>query len=163
MSDTTRLTSCPKVVSCARASMRSSRFATTAARISTPAPRITTIQVGATAAAPNAKPMPSTWNSAPPACDKPLPCNRSLPDKTSGIAADFTARATRTHPWMNSSPTISATVAPTFPSVVPFPSGSIAPTATSETTAAVTRFDHVRIRRRSNRSITTPMNGLTSV
>ena len=107
--------------------------------------------------------MPTTWNSAPPACESALPCSRSLPDKTSGIAADFTASATRTHAWMNSSPTIRATVAPTLPSDVSLPSGSITATATTETTTAVTMFDQARTLRRSNRSMTTPMNGQTSV
>ena len=123
----------------------------------------TTIHDGNAAAAPNANPMPTTWNSAPPACERPLPWSRSLPDKTSGIAADLTASATRVHPWMNSSPTIRATVAPTLPSDVSLPSGSMTASATIETTTAVTMFDRLRIRRRSNRSIPTPMNGLTSV
>ena len=47
--------------------------ATTEATTRTPAPKITTIHVGNTAAAPNAKPIPITWKSAPPACDRPLP------------------------------------------------------------------------------------------
>ena len=159
----TRRTSAPNVDTGFVRSMRSSRSPPTDATTNTPAPRTTTIHVGNAAAAPNAKPIPITWNSAPPACDTPLPCNRSLPDKTSGIAADFTASATRTHPWMNKSPTISATVAPTLPSDVSLPSGNITPTAISATTAATTRFVQVRIFRRSVRSMTTPMNGLTSV
>ncbi len=86
-----------------------------------------------------------------------------MPDSTSGIAADLTASATRVHPWTNNSPTIRATVAPTFPSDVSLPSGNMTATATIETTTAVMMLDRLRIRRRSNRSIPTPMNGLTSV
>ncbi len=163
MLDRTCFASWPNVVSCGSVSIRSSRFATSAATIRTPAPITTTIHDGNAAAAPNANPMPTTWNSAPPACERPLPWSRSLPDRTSGIAADFTASATRVHPWMNSSPTIRATVAPTLPSDVSLPSGSMTANATIETTTAVTMFDRLRIRRRSNRSIPTPMNGLTSV
>ncbi len=163
MLEMTRFASWANVESCGCISMRSSRFATSAATTSTPAPMTTTIHDGSAAAAPNANPMPITWKSAPPAWERPLPWSRSLPDSTSGIAADLTASATRVHPWMNNSPTISATVAPTFPSDVSLPSGNMTATATIETTTAVMMLDRLRIRRRSNRSMPTPMNGLTSV
>ncbi len=69
---------------------------------------MTTIQPGNAAAAPRANAMPNSWKSAPPACDRALPCSRSLPESTSGIAADFTARITRTTAWAASRPTISS-------------------------------------------------------
>ena len=102
--------------------------------------------------------MPTIWKNAPPACESAFPWSRSFPERTSGIAADFTASATRTTAWDASSPTISA-VAPAVPSVESFPSGSSTSPATTPTTAAVSTLVHHTTRRRWNRSITTPMNG----
>ena len=65
--------------------------------------------------------IPRIWKSAPPACESALPWSRSRPDRTSGIAADFTASVTRITACAASSPRTSAAVAPTFPSVVPDP------------------------------------------
>jgi hypothetical protein len=106
--------------------------------------------------------MPTIWNSAPPAWDSALPCRRSLPESTSGIAADLTASATRTHAWIMSSPTISAIVAVTLPSELSLPSGNITPTATIVMTTAVRMLDHARTRFRWKRSMKTPMNGETN-
>jgi hypothetical protein len=139
------------------------RFATIAAATSRPAPTTTTSQAGSAAAAPSANPIPTTWNNAPPACDRPLPWSRSLPESTSGIAADFTASATRTHPCAASKPMTSATVATTSPSVVALPSGSITIRATAATIAATAMFVQLTTFRRWKRSMKTPMNGEISV
>ena len=79
------------------------------------------------------------------------------------MAADLTASVTRITAWAASNPTISAAVAPMSPSVLPAPRGMRTATATIATTLAVIRFDHQTTRRRSNRSMTTPMNGDSSV
>ncbi len=79
------------------------------------------------------------------------------------MAADFTARATRTHAWAASKPRINAMVAPTLPSDVSLPSRRRTGTVTTTTMAAVMMLAHHTTRRRWNRSMKTPMNGDSNV
>ena len=153
----------PNVASCGRASAWRSCFATKAPTSSTAAPTTTGTNGGTNPASAPPNTMPKIWASAPPACESPLPCSRSLPDSTSGIAADFTASTTRTHACTASNPTISAAVAKVLPSVVSEPSGTSTASATTTTTTAVATSAHHTTRRRGNRSMNTPMNGEISV
>ena len=156
--------SAPKLVSCTETSACRMRRATRAATPSSPAPTTTTSQAGSAAAAPSANPIPTTWNNAPPACDRPLPWSRSLPESTSGIAADFTASATRTHACATSRPITSPSVATTSPSV-----GRLAQREHRDhghhhdDRGHDRRSVHSTTLRRSKRSMNTPMNGEISV
>ena len=110
------------VVTCATAWTCWRRVATTAPTSNTPAPATTTTHAGTTAVPASATAMPTIWKNAPPACESAFPWSRSFP-RTSGIAADFTASATRTTPGTRSLDDQRRRGA-RAPSVESFPSGS---------------------------------------
>ena len=135
---------------------------TNATTTKTAAPSATGTSGEKSAATPPAA-MPTTWKRAPPACDNPLPCSRSFPTNTSGMAADFTASTIRTQACTASNPRISPAVASALPSVVSLPSGPSTATATAAAMPAVISEPHHTTRRRGNRSMNTPMNGDSNV
>ena len=132
---------------------------TKAPTTSTPAPKTTPTHAAIRPPKATPKAIPTICARAPPACDSPLPCIRSLPLNTSGTAADFTARATRVTACAAISARIRPTVAAVLPSEESEPSGMSTTIAITATIAATIRFAHHITRRRGNRSMNTPMNG----